>query len=329
MGMLSSSPAATADGARLLPFRLLARYQRPLGWIGIAVWISWFVLHPSSPSPDKLFPLVVAGSMAAGALRDGLTRFTPFVALFMVYESFRGLADDLDRRVEMHLLANLDRTLFGGELPTIRLQNWLYDGTPGPFDVAMTIVYLMHFVVPFGLAFLIWRRAVQHYWPYVMSILLTCYAGFVTFVLFPAAPPWLALEEGELSGFSRVGMEVFERLPFHDVPTLYRGVSPNLVAPMPSLHASFATLVAVFTFKAFGRRWGTFSLIYPALIYFSTVYLGEHYLIDEIAGGLYAYGGYVASKILVDGIRRRSAARAERARSGEPPVPERVPEPVG
>jgi membrane-associated phospholipid phosphatase len=64
---------------------------------------------------------------------------------------------------------------------------------------------------------------------------------------------------------------------------------------MPSLHAAYSTLIAIFTIKLFKTRWKWLVLIYPFAIYFGTVYMGEHYLIDELAGGLYAVGAYAAS----------------------------------
>ncbi|MEO8785357.1 MAG: phosphatase PAP2 family protein [Candidatus Saccharimonadales bacterium] len=61
---------------------------------------------------------------------------------------------------------------------------------------------------------------------------------------------------------------------------------------MPSLHAAYATLMFVFVYKLFGKRWALVAAIYPFLIFFGTVYMGEHYAIDEIAGIVYALVGY-------------------------------------
>ena len=83
------------------------------------------------------------------------------------------MADDLNSRVEFSGLVTDDEVLFGGQLPTTRLQNWFYDGNAGAFEVAMYGVYMLHFVVPFALAFLIWRLRPQHYWNYVTSIVVT------------------------------------------------------------------------------------------------------------------------------------------------------------
>jgi hypothetical protein len=280
-----------------------AQHGRLLGTVGAIAWLIWFSMVPSWPTPDKLFVLLLCGFVAVGATRDGVVRFAPFIALLLVYESFRGVADDLNSRVEFSGLVTADEVLFGGQLPTTRLQNWFYDGNAGAFEVAMYGVYMLHFVVPFALAFLIWRLRPQHYWNYVTSIVVTSFAGFVTFVAFPAAPPWLAREEGYTDGFAHLSAEAWSHLGLRSVPTLYDKLSPNPVAAVPSLHAAYATLLTMFVFMAFGRRWGILSLVYPAAIYFSTVYLGEHYLIDEFIGSAYAVGGFFAARWIVQRAR--------------------------
>jgi len=221
-----------------------------------------------------------------------LKKLGPFVATLLAYESFRGLAPHLNGRVEYWLMIHIDRFLGGGILPTEWLQSHLWTGSVRWFDYGLYMVYMLHFILPLGVALLIWRYKIQLYWRYVFTFVLVSFMGFATFVAMPAAPPWMASRDGYIQPITRVSTEVWFGLGIKDFPSVYNKISPNPVAAVPSLHAAYATLLTLFIWKAFGRKWGLLSLIYPACIYFGTVYQGEHYLIDEIIGSLYALVAY-------------------------------------
>jgi membrane-associated phospholipid phosphatase len=57
---------------------------------------------------------------------------------------------------------------------------------------------------------------------------------------------------------------------------------------MPSLHTAFATLIALFAMSRLHSRWRLVVLAYPAVMGLALVYLGEHYVIDLVAGVGYA-----------------------------------------
>ncbi len=285
---------------------VFAKYQKHIGVVGMIAFIIWFALYPRWPTPDRLFILLVFGFMAVGATWDGFKKFVPFVALILVYESFRGIADDLNSRVEYTWMIKADEFLFGGTLPTKTLQDWFWRGTTSWYDVGIYMVYMLHFVLPFLLAFLIWRYREKLYWHYALSILVVSFMGFVTFAAFPAAPPWMAQRDGYITdGSIHVTSNVWSSIGFADIPSIYAQFSPNPVAAVPSLHAAYATLLAMFAWKAFGRKWGLFASIYPFLIYTGTTYLGEHYFIDEIIGGLYAVAAYFIALFALKKYRLR------------------------
>ena len=70
------------------------------------------------------------------------------------------------------------------------------------------------------------------------------------------------------------------------------------VSVAASVHMATTTLVVGFFWFSV-RRWvRPFLLLYPALMAFSLVYAGEHYVIDEIAGVFYALVLLVAWRVL-------------------------------
>lgn len=216
----------------------------------------------------------------------------PFVGLLLVYESFRGLVPSLNSRVHYNFMILADRHLFGGTLPTTTLQNWLWHGAVQWYDFVFYLAYMLHFILPIGLAILVWKTREKYYWRYVTTFLAVSFMGFVTFLLFPAAPPWMAADQHLIEPVTRVSSHVWYALGINDFPSLYNRISPNPVAAVPSLHAAYATLIVLFVGKFYGRKWALVASIYPLLIYFGTVYQGEHYAIDEIIGGSYALAAF-------------------------------------
>src|SRR5207247_9644011 len=68
-------------------------------------------------------------------------------------------------------------------------------------------------------------------------------------------------------------------------------INPNEVAAFPSLHAAFPFLAFLFARRTFGRV-GWLMLAYSACVWFSIVYLGEHYVVDILGGLAYAAAAY-------------------------------------
>lgn len=273
--------------------------MRIIGFIGVLICIAVFLKKPSFPTPDKLLIFATFAAMIFGQARELLKRFVPFVALFLVYESFRGIVPSLNKHVNYGFMVAADKLLFFGHLPTKLMQNRLWNGHVMWYDFVFYIAYMLHFVLPFGLAVLIWKTREKHYWRYITAYITVSFAGFLTFLAFPAAPPWLASDKGIIEPIARVSSSVWYALGIHEFPSVYNKISPNPVAAMPSLHAAYALLFALFATKLFKTRWRYLAWLHPILIWFGTVYQGEHYAIDEIAGIIYAILAYIASPIIL------------------------------
>jgi len=242
--------------------------------------------------------------MAFGQGWQLFKRLAPFVVLLLVYESFRGLVPMLNNHVNYTFMINADMWLGGGALPTANLQALLWHGRVQWYDFALYVVYMLHFVLPLALALLVWKLRDREFWRYITAFLTVSFAGFLTFLAFPAAPPWMASNESYIQPITRISSQVWAALGVQDFPSLYNKISPNPVAAVPSLHAAYATLVAMFIYSLFGKKWGLLACIYPLMIYFGTVYQGEHYLIDEIIGSLYAAGAYAAAPFVLRAVQK-------------------------
>ena len=114
--------------------------------------------------------------------------------------------------------------------------------------------------------------------------------GLITYVLFPAAPPWLAADHGYIDHTYRITHAVVNNLPVPKAGALFQKGTDwgNDVAAVPSLHAAYTMLICLFLWPRINRRWRPLLVAYPIGMGLSLIYLGEHYLIDILLGWVYA-----------------------------------------
>ena len=185
--------------------------------------------------------------------------------------------------------ARIDQAVFG-TVPSVWLQQRLVDGSAHWYDAVAALVYVTHFVsIPMVTA-LVWFRMRDRFTAWLTAVLTFTVVGIAGYVVYPAAPPWLASEQdrvGTVDRISHVGWGYLDLGPIARLSDLGQGES-NPVAAMPSLHAGAALLVALFLWPAISGRWRAVLLGYAALMALTLVYTGEHYVVDVIAGWLTA-----------------------------------------
>jgi len=269
-----------------------------IGVIGVLASIAAFVKSPSFPTPDKLLVFMTFVFMILKQALSMLRRFLPFVAVLLIYESFRGQVNKFNSHIDYLTAPHFDQKVFG-KLPTIYLQDWLWRGHVMWYDFVFYFAYLLHFILPITLALIIWKLREEQYWRVVNTYLVVAFGAFITFFLLPAAPPWMASDLHYIPHIDRISSSVWAAMGLHNFPSVYNHISPNPVAAIPSLHSAWATLLVIFVFKNFGKRWAAVAAIYPFLIYVGTIYQGEHYAFDVITGILYAIAGYLLTPWLM------------------------------
>jgi len=180
-----------------------------------------------------------------------------------------------------------------GTMPTTWVQEHFHAGTSVPwYGVLVSLVYSSHFLVMPIVAIVLWITNRARFRVWMNMVIVLAVAGVATYVLFPMAPPWLADSGGVFPGgfVGRYTSEGFDLIGLHMIGGLVSQGQylVNPVAAMPSLHTAYATMVAGFFW--FGRPWWAKVLLacYPLAMGFALLYGGEHYLVDEIAGAVYA-----------------------------------------
>jgi membrane-associated phospholipid phosphatase len=264
--------------------------------------------------------VVVAFGLAALILGRGrlfLRDWIPFLALFFAYELMRGYADKFGQAIHVTDVISLERIVGLGNLPTAWLQGLFHAGPvwsqANPvYDNLATIsvgFYFLHFPLPLAIGFLLWIHQRRVYYDYVAALIVLSMVAFVTYLVFPVAPPWWAANP-PVDPHTGIAVAPYITGVLHLRDTGFQGlaqtfgfgnyfysyslysISSNDVAAFPSLHAAYPFLAFLFARRAFGKA-GWLMLAYTACVWFAIVYLGEHWVVDIIGGVLYAIGAYL------------------------------------
>jgi membrane-associated phospholipid phosphatase len=212
-----------------------------------------------------------------------LLGWAPFVLVLTAYELMRDLAATL--HVPPHNLAGVERALFGGYEPTLVLQTAIAKlGDADLIDDAGSLVYSAHFLLPVIVGAWLWSRNRAEFHRFGLSLVVLCALAFVTYVVVPTAPPWLAQPQS----VQHLMQDAVLRSGLPPALTwLYSHHDYNLYAAFPSLHAGFPVLAAAAAWRR-NKAVGVLLSIWAIVVWVTVVYLGEHYVADVVGGILYA-----------------------------------------
>jgi membrane-associated phospholipid phosphatase len=257
-----------------------------------------FLVNAAIATGPTLFgavqPLAVAAVLLFATFSKRSTASLLAIAYVVVFISFlylRTLADQTGNPAQFGYPIFLEHVLFLGTLPSVWLQNAFYmPGRVGPVDLIVSSVYVSYFVAPHLAAIVVWRTRPERFTRTITAISLTFILGLALYFAIPTAPPWLASSNGDIdSNVHRVLPEISAELAGDTYDQTAAAVGNNDVAAMPSLHTALTTMVALIL-AAYGKRWRWVGIGYVAMMGFALVYMGEHYVVDELAGIALAVG---------------------------------------
>jgi membrane-associated phospholipid phosphatase len=234
-----------------------------------------------------------------------------WLGLQFAYVYIRAIGDDL---WQPHDVRPLEEALFFGS-PPHAIQELL---PPDRYDWLADIGYVFHgfwFGIPFAYGTLVMRYDRNRLWSFVVWTSAISYICAAFFAMVPVRPPWM---EGDLT---RV---LVEGRPDYAV------LDNNPFAAFPSMHAALPMAIALFMFFGSDRMPRLFAwlvLCYAIGVGASVVYLGEHWLIDVLAG--YAFAALVCAVCWRGPVRRwldypfwhpkpQTAVLANRGQESEP-----------
>jgi membrane-associated phospholipid phosphatase len=292
------------------------RFWVPVAYIVASAAMVFSVGVPTSKDLVILWFAVGMAAFSITDLRQRVPRFAiewgPFVAVLFLYDRLRGFADGLLFPARETPQLRFEAALFGKPIPTVWLQSHLWHGANHLhwWDYLAWFVYLTHFFATLVVAAILWTWAHDKFARFATMVCVLALTGFATYLLYPAAPPWLAARHGNVGESNRLIGLVWQHVPIAHYGSLFeKGQSyANNVAAMPSLHSAYALLVTLYLWRLV-PRWGRPLLAaYPPAMAFALVYSGEHYVVDCLAGWVYATASFVAVNLWFERRSRRVPA---------------------
>jgi membrane-associated phospholipid phosphatase len=269
---------------------------RAAAWATVAAGVAAPALRRRMRLPRRVVlataaaaPVAVCVALPRTRTRDVATCALQMWAYLAAYEMPNDDPEALTRRVRIDYPVQVDRILGAGVPPTLRLQRLL--SAPGEtrrFEKVLVWTHWLWFAVPHGATAYVLVRDRERFGRAAATTYAVFDLGALVYWLVPTAPPWYAAERGRLGDHRtprvrRMMVEYGEQFWKHRWGPLYSVLGGNPVAAMPSLH--FATSVnAAHLLAESGRVQGAVGWTYALTLGLALVYLGEHYVVDLLAG---------------------------------------------
>lgn len=261
-----------------------------LGLIGGACGLAlWSAVSPNAYTVAACFALtlVYASRVWPKLCRLILFAVVPSNLIWAAFAFLRGYGADSPLKPAVRLyVRRIECWLFGGEMPSSILQRHLFNPAhPRPWDYFFLGVHVSFFMMPSVFFYALWWSDLARSRRYVASLVMTLCVGAILFWLLPSNPPWMNPASGDPNPVPvvRVNYYVAKHLGidyFAQDGSL--AVENNSLAAMPSIHLA-VTFLCFLAWRG-RRRWGVISAAYLVAMSFSLVYLGEHHVVDELAG---------------------------------------------
>lgn len=245
-----------------------------------------------------IYFLVLALWLGNDKSRLFLKTALPFWVFGACFDALRMIPEGWKPRIHVADLYRAEKLLFGFEWNGVRVTPSEYlSAHPAPvLDLVAGIFYLTYLLVFFAFFCYLFRRDLVTAGRLSRCFLLLNLAGVLTFQIFPAAPPWYVTYYGlgpadPATPPHPAGMLRFDELLGKPIAQSLYSKSPDVFGALPSLHVANPVLLCLFA-RPLGRSWGIAALAYALGVAFSALYLNHHYVLDILAGALYAGVAY-------------------------------------
>jgi membrane-associated phospholipid phosphatase len=241
----------------------------------------------------------VVTALAAGLFAGGPRTKKLFIGVYplglvgLLYSSMKAFENVGVSPETVHLcdLRKAELALFGIDVQgrRITLHDWLQPHATAWLDALCAVPYATFLFVCFGCAIWLYlddpRRLMRFSWCFFALNV----AGFATYHVYPAAPPWYFHAHGCTVDVTATASEgpnlarVDHWLGVHYFAGMY-GRASDVFGAMPSLHVSYALLVALEGWPTFRWGWRVLAVLFFILMAFAAVYLDHHWMLDVVAG---------------------------------------------
>ena len=267
-----------------------------------------------------LAPLLAYGRPWMKRLFSGLY---PMGLLGLVYDSMRFVknAGVTPQRVHVCDLRALDARLFGVGLGSAResLPEWFQAHHVTLLDLVCAVPYGAFLFITVGFAVFLYRKDYETMRRFAWTFLLVNIAGFVTYHVYPAAPPWYYQAHGcsvvDLATPASAGPNLTRVDAILGVPffTGLYGRSNDVFGAVPSLHVAYPTSILLFGWPHLRRVGRALALVFLVTMTFGAIYLDHHWVIDVVVGFAYTVATYLLVQSVGARVQAWNAAAAAQA----------------
>ncbi|CAN5307283.1 phosphatase PAP2 family protein [soil metagenome] len=238
----------------------------------------------------------------------------PIALLALTYDAMRYVKDvGLPSADSVHLcdLRATEARLFGFSDGTT-VHDWLQVHWNPWLDRIAAVPYGTFIFVEVGFAIWLFTRSERASTRFGWAFLLMNLMGFVTYHLYPAAPPWYFHSHGcaiDLAAHASEGPNLARVDAWLGV-AYFHGLyarSNDVFGCVPSLHVAYPALILLEGARWMKWRGRIIAGVWSALMCFAAVYLDHHWVFDVVLGLLFAT---VAYSIVFFGFRYFFARRA-------------------
>jgi hypothetical protein len=282
----------------------MRRTLRATAWAVVAAGVAAPLLRKRMPAPAIVVqavafaaPFGLCVAVPRTRTRDLATCALQMWAYVAAYKSPHDDPLAQQKRVHIDYPIVADRVLGLGELPSLRLQRALAREGPqgaewGALDRGLVWAHWMWFMVPHGTLVYILARHPERFPRAAVMTYAVFDIGASVYWLAPTAPPWYAGSTGVEGAAARPPVrrmmveygELFWRDGWGSLYSVFGG---NPLAAMPSLHFATSVMAALLLAEV-GFLPGALGFSYATVLGFALVYLGEHYVVDLLAGAALA-----------------------------------------
>jgi membrane-associated phospholipid phosphatase len=261
----------------------------------------------------------VAIAVAATGLAYGTSRtrrsflaVAPLSAVGLLYDAMSlvhnvGLRED---KVHVGNLRALELRWFGVGKGRARrtLQDWFQSRRVPALDLLCAVPYATFLYVVLGYALYLQRREVTAQRRFAWGFLSLNVAGYVTYHLYPAAPPWYFHKYGDfvhLRARPEPGpnlARVDAMLGIRYFASFYARGS-HVFGAMPSLHVAYPLLMILEGWRLHRTTGRAMLVLFYSSMCFSAVYLDHHWVVDVVAGSAYALAADAVMRLAFPGDR--------------------------
>jgi hypothetical protein len=221
----------------------------------------------------------------------------PLALVGVMYDAMRYVEDVGVTAARVHLcdLRAAEMRWFGinvGGVP-MTLHDWLQPHAAPALDVFFAIPYGTFLFAYIGFAVFLWTRDFRALERFTWAFFALNLAGFLTYHLYPAAPPWYFHAHGctvDLTAHATEGpnlARVDRWLGFRYFHGMY-GRASDVFGAMPSLHCAYPLVIVLEGWRHMRTLGRALAVGFCVSMWCAAVYLDHHWVLDVVAGAAYA-----------------------------------------